>query len=205
MSLYRVPRHDIQLITEAASYGAEWRGRIPVPISWISDDPGFALHAAFQSMQVGDEIQVSAFDPEAGAGWRDGYGVIREQARFLCTEKTTKLILQMVGDVLEFAAPREIETPEGVTPLDIVPHKEGGQTVYRVRDRAGNEIEAFVEEQQAIDFRDRAQGVPGIVGYTVRKGFGKFMVCDEQGAIAAEFTSLKEADAWAMCGGQKAA
>jgi len=210
MSVYRIPRHDIHLVTESASFGAEYRARIPVPISFIEEDPGLAFNSVFSGlpnigMQVGDEVKVSAFDPGAGE-WRDGRGVIREQARFLCMERNeTGMILQKIGETQEFEPPKVVKTPDNVVPLDIVPHKEGGSVGWQVRDRGGHVLEVFVSEEQAKEFRDRSQGVPGIVGFTIKKGFGKWFVCDEQGAVKVEFLNRNDAEEWAQSGGQRAA
>lgn len=208
---YRIPTQDLSS-SDDAQHGLRWNARIPVPISVIDDDPGLAFHSQFERMRPGDEVRVCAYERGTGA-WRDGLAPVREiatyhivaKAKAGTASKVARLRAVRIEPIFEVPAPREAALVEGVVALDIVPI---GNKCFEVRDRKGNVIETFVDQKQAEEFRDREQGrgIKGVVGLDLRKGFGKFMVCDSaDGRILAEFNSKPEAEAYMMAGGQKAA
>lgn len=210
---YRIPAQDLSHGGSTAQFGVPWQARIPVPISFIDDDAGVAFFSQFEFLQTGDEVTVLAFEPGTGA-WRDGKAPVREIAKYRIVAKSgeggknSHLRAVRVGDVFEVPPPQPGLVVDGVLALDIVP---AGQNIYQVRDRSGNVIEQFMGKdsddamKQAEEFRDREQARVGVVGFTMKKGFGKFFVCKPDGAIAAEFTTKAEADTYMRSGGQKAA
>lgn len=205
---YRIPVQDLSSIGDE-QHGVRWSARIPVPISFIDDDPGSAFQSQFGRMQTGDQVRVCAFEPGTGA-WRDGAAPVLEFAEYLVTHKipagggikTARLVACRIGDVKEIPKPGPADVVDGVLALDIVPVAGGN---FEVRDRRGNVIEQFVDMKQAEEFRDREQNRPGVVGLSIRKGFGKFFVCKPDGGIVSEFLSKTEAEKFMQSGGQKAA
>lgn len=208
---YPIPRNDL-CMSDSMPFCQKWQARIGFPISFIDDDPGKAFHAAYSSLQPGDEIAVCAFEKDGG-----DFAYLRETAtyRIIAKHKPDETMRKggileacRVGDIFEVPKRNQALTENGVLALDIVPT---GQKAYEVRDRAGNVIESFVGVdaddalRQATEFRDREQGRSGVVGLTMKKGFGKHYVCDPSGAIKAEFTTKTEAEAFMRSGGQKAA
>lgn len=198
MSIYQIPSRDIHCVTPEAQFGARWSVRIPVPLSAIDEDVSIALRQVFTLMRLGDEFVIMAFDSDEGA-WRENAN-IRQIGTYRVVEKsrdTAKLV--RVG-FYEIDKPKPGSKPGDIVALDIVPH----QGAFEVRDRIGNVLEVFRTEEAAIEFRDAYQGATGVVGFKVRKGFGRWDVLDESGAVRETFTSLKDAEAWMQSGGQKA-
>lgn len=207
---YRIPAQDLSSFDES-QHGCRWNARIPQPISFIDDDPGLAFHSQFDRMRTGDEVRVCAYDPKLGA-WRDGLAPVREIAWYHIVGKTpagqgvkiATLRAVRIGEIFEVPVDNPAAVVDGVLALDIVPVANG---CFEVRDRKGNVIETFVDLPQAEAFRDREQGrgIKGVIGLTLKRGFGKFMVVHSDGRILGEFDNKASAEAYMMAGGQKAA
>ena len=210
---YRIPPQDFTSSRDA-QHGQRIYARIPHPISFIDDDPGLAFQSQYNITQTGDTVTVCSYEPGTG-NWRDGFAPVREIATYFIVEKTritpankvARLRAVRLGDIFEVPAPKEAPLVEGVIALDIVPMSHDGKGGFEVRDRKGNALEWFADQKQAEEFRDREQGrgMKGVIGLTLKRGFGKYMVCDSGGAVIAEFTQKPDAEAYMMSGGQKAA
>lgn len=192
---YQIPRKDMTMAAPM-SFGQHWEVRIFCPISFVDTDPGAAFHQAITSLTLGDLLNVLAFDTPGESG------KLREVASFRVTEKSERNIKAVrINEIFEVPLENPAAKVDGIVALDIVPSGNG----FEVRDRIGNVLEHFIDLEQAEKFRDLEQRHTGVVGFTVKKGFGKWFVCSADGSIAAEFVSKSDADLWAISGGQTAA
>lgn len=195
---YVIPRHDI-CMSDAMPFSQHWEARVPVSIADIKNF-GTALQTVYSSIRPGDLFNICSME-RVGGQW----GRLKEIVTLRIVDcENNKIETIFVTDILKVKENRDDPAHVKNSPLEVV--KVG--SAFEVRDVSGNVLEAFVEEKQAIDFRDRHG--PSAVAlapnvdrskWTISRGFqGRHIVKNETGEIVREFRKREHADAFIATG-----
>lgn len=146
MSDYRIQRQDL-CMSDAAPFNQHWEARMAQPIA--KTDMEAALQPCVQSLRAGDLINVTAYSKP---DWR----VMTEVASFRVVSVAQKIRLIQIGETVTIPSEvLDVAERENVR-LRVVQIG----SVFIVEDEKGNQIENFVDREQAEVFKRREEGRP---------------------------------------------
>lgn len=173
----RIPLRDI-IYGPAVEFAQRWEVKTTLPIRDLGDI-GDALHARYDSMNVGDIVTICSFKDN----------VISHVAEYRIIGKGKKLDARQVGETEFFMKPDDLKPWADSEGLQVV----HANNQWEVQDKDGNPLEVFAEEAQAKDYKEKVDPTPK---YRIKRTFGGFAVVDRDEKKLTEPMRKEECELW---------